>query len=480
MLCACRVALGAGRAKLLASRAGTSRLAAAASSAMLSVSARCASSSASASAVAAGDDGDAAAQAFLGDPSTSAPTAWKGIKRFYTSVSVSPSESGTFGSAYPFLSKRASAAVLKTCALPAWQVRIDGRPLRTNAMNELHLPTQALALAIAGEFAAQKETIQPATTPLYNLTCSAIDSYAVEDPDVAEDTEAYARASRLASMDGWMPGGGDVDALAGTPSHAQSAVTGRHESGAMTSSSASLSGSSRLRDLLLDFLETDSACFRIDPESADPSEKLLRKRQDKYYAPLLTWWHESYGVPLALATGLADLTHPDEAYEAAEDFCELADPFAKAAAASVIGAVKSTVITMAFLHRALDIEGAFQASRVEEEWQIAENGFVEDGHDTARAQLRTCLASASALLWLTPTSQPASLPKPSAKGYAAALAASRAERSARVGKRRDREMALVSEKRTQIIAAQRAADAEEAQEKAARAAAKAADAKPLA
>lgn len=350
-------------------------------------------------------------------------------------------------------------------------------------MNELHLPTQALALAIAGEFAAQKETIQPATTPLYNLACSAIDSYAVEDPDVAEDTEAYARASRLASMDGWMPGGGDMDALgdAGTPSHAQTALTGRHESGAMTSASSSLSGSSRLRDLLLDFLETDSACFRIDPESADPSEKLLRKRQDKYYGPLLTWWHESYGVPLALATGLGDLTHSDEAYEAAEDFCELADPFAKAAAASVIGAVKSTVITMAFLHRALDIEGTFQAARVEEEWQIAENGFVEDGHDTARAQLRTCLASASALLWLTPTSQPASLPKPSAKGYAAALAATRAERSARVGTRRDREMALVSEKRTQIIAAQRRADADEAREKAARAAAaKAADAKPLA
>jgi chaperone required for assembly of F1-ATPase len=368
------------------------------------------------------------------------------MKRFYKSVSVAPLNQ-KFGEAFPLLAKRPTAATERTCSLPAWKVLIDGRDLHTNAMNQLAVPTQALALAIAGEFAAQKDVIMPTTTPLYNLTCSAIDGYAVEDPDTADDIEAFVRANRLATMDGLVDGAPGPH----VPSHAVSSVTGRSDSGAMTSSAGMLSSTSRLRDLLLDFLETDSTCYRIDAESADPSEKLLRKRQDKYYGPLLAWWRESFGVELAIAQGLSDLEHADSAYHVVEDFCERSDPFLKAAAGSVIGAVKSSVITMAFLHRMVDIEGAFQASRVEEEWQIAENGFVEDGHDTARAQLRTCLASASALLWLSPTSQPAALPKPGAKNYAHTLQAEMEARTRRVQERRQRERTLVFEKRDRLL-----------------------------
>jgi hypothetical protein len=121
-------------------------------------------------------------------------------------------------------------------------------------------------------------------------------------------------------------------------------------------------------------------------DAADPSERLLRKRQDKYYGPLLRWWAGATGAPLATAVGLAELAHPPAAHAAAADFCELADPLLRAATASVLGAVKSSVIALAFAHRELDIDGAAAAARVEEEWQIAENGLVEDGHDTARAR----------------------------------------------------------------------------------------------
>lgn len=388
---------------------------------------------------------DAAADFAAVAPPEVMQTQWKGMKRFYTKVSVAPTGS-TFGDTYPFLSKRPNPSTAATSKLQGWRVEIDGRPLRTNAANEFVLPTQALALAIAGEFAAQKEVVIPASTPLYNLASSAIDGYAVDDPDVSEDTEAFVRATRLAAMDDYHQAAVSSGAAGAphTPAHAVSSVTGRHDSGAMTSSSGALSSTSRLRDLLLDFLETDSACFRIDVDTADPSEKLLRKRQDKYYSPLLEWWRGAYGVELATAQGFNDLEHPEAAYAVAEDFVELADPFLKSVATSLIGALKSTVITMAFLHRQIDIEAAFQAARVEEEWQIAENGFVEDGHDTARAQLKTCLASASTFLWLSPTSQPMSLPKPGAKGYGKQLKESIMARVLRVGARREKEVALVN------------------------------------
>jgi hypothetical protein len=100
---------------------------------------------------------------FLGDPSSEVPT-WKGVKRFYETVSVAPS-AGSVGDAYPTLAARARAlgdvgggarsSLSRTVAQPAWRVLIDGRELRTGALNTLALPTQALALAVAGEFAAQ-------------------------------------------------------------------------------------------------------------------------------------------------------------------------------------------------------------------------------------------------------------------------------------------------------------------------------------
>jgi len=400
-----------------------------------------AGSASAAAAADAGGGGGATGASFLGDPSSEVPT-WKGVKRFYDTVTVSPAPGGgRVGDAYPALAARAAApaapaSVRRTAAQPAWRVLIDGRELRTGALNALALPSQALALAVAGEFAAQAPgaAIVPASQPLYGLACAAADAHAVEDEAEAEAADARARA-------GWAAGGG-----------AGGAGGGAGGGGA----SAALSAGARLRAAAVDFLETDTACFRIDVDAADPSERLLRKRQDKYYGPLLRWWAGAYGAPLAVASGLGELVHPPGALLAAQDFVDEADPLLRAATASVLGAVKSTVIAFAFAHRELDIEAAFQAARVEEEWQIAENGLVEDGHDTARAQLRAALAAARTLLWLSPTSAPAPLPRPGTKGYAAALAAAADARAQRAAARAAREDAALAAAEREAAAAARA------------------------
>ena len=54
-------------------------------------------------------------------------------------------------------------------------IRLDGRPVRTPARAELKLPTAKLAEAVAGEWRAQGEDIDPRTMPLTGLANAAID-----------------------------------------------------------------------------------------------------------------------------------------------------------------------------------------------------------------------------------------------------------------------------------------------------------------
>lgn len=91
-------------------------------------------------------------------------------KRFYKSVTVRPAAGDGAGH----------------------QVHLDGRVLRTPAKRPLVLPTQALAEAMAEEWAAQGDHINPATMPLTKLIMTAIDGVAEHMADVADDIVKFA------------------------------------------------------------------------------------------------------------------------------------------------------------------------------------------------------------------------------------------------------------------------------------------------
>ena len=57
-------------------------------------------------------------------------------------------------------------------------IHLDGRPVRTPKKRHLVVPTRALADAIAEEWAAQAEKIDPATMPLSKLAITTIDGVA--------------------------------------------------------------------------------------------------------------------------------------------------------------------------------------------------------------------------------------------------------------------------------------------------------------
>jgi chaperone required for assembly of F1-ATPase len=84
------------------------------------------------------------------------------MKRFYEKAEVSPEEGGV--------------AIL-----------LDGRPVRTPARNLLRVPTEELAEAIAAEWNAQGDEVEPHRMPLTGLANAAIDR-------VAPDPAAFGRS----------------------------------------------------------------------------------------------------------------------------------------------------------------------------------------------------------------------------------------------------------------------------------------------
>ena len=70
-------------------------------------------------------------------------------------------------------------------------VLLDGRPVRTPARRPLAAPTRGLAEALAAEWRAQQDNVDPATMPLTRLANSIIDGVATQPEPVRAEVEKY-------------------------------------------------------------------------------------------------------------------------------------------------------------------------------------------------------------------------------------------------------------------------------------------------
>ncbi|MCZ4352549.1 ATPase [Roseovarius aestuarii] len=98
-------------------------------------------------------------------------SAWA-AKRFWTKSEVSPQDGG-FG------------------------VTLDGRSVRTPAKAALIVPTHALAEAIAAEWDAQEEQVNPGTMPVTRSANAAIDKVAIQHTEVADMIADYGDSDLL-------------------------------------------------------------------------------------------------------------------------------------------------------------------------------------------------------------------------------------------------------------------------------------------
>ncbi len=91
-----------------------------------------------------------------------------------------------------FYAKVATARVAEGLA-----VELDGKPLRTPARRVLAAPSQALADAIAEEWDAQRDLIEPAKMPLTRLVNSIIDGVIDQPGPVAAEIAKYLASDLL-------------------------------------------------------------------------------------------------------------------------------------------------------------------------------------------------------------------------------------------------------------------------------------------
>lgn len=73
----------------------------------------------------------------------------------------------------------------------SFSVQLDGRDVRSPAGSLLHLPNIALAEAIAKEWRAQKEKIDPSNMPLFSLAVTVVDRVNLQRDAVIAELSSY-------------------------------------------------------------------------------------------------------------------------------------------------------------------------------------------------------------------------------------------------------------------------------------------------
>lgn len=88
--------------------------------------------------------------------------------------------------------RRFYAAVTTVAEADGHILKLDGRAVRTPGKRVLTVRAGALATALAAEWAAQGERIDPATMPLTRLANTVVDGVVGREPALVDDLVAYA------------------------------------------------------------------------------------------------------------------------------------------------------------------------------------------------------------------------------------------------------------------------------------------------
>lgn len=210
------------------------------------------------------------------------------MKRFYQAAGVSEQDGG-------------------------WRVLLDGRGIKTAAGLPQVVPTAALAQAMAQEWDAQGQELDPAAFPLRDLADYAIDAIA----------------------------GGREDAAAS----------------------------------LLPYAETDTLCYRADPDEP------LHRRQLEVWEPVLARAEDRFGVHFARVSGIVHKPQPPATLARLQAILSEQDPFTLAALRVLTSLSASLAIALLAIEPDADVAALWDAASLEEEWQADLWGRDEEAEE---------------------------------------------------------------------------------------------------
>ena len=203
------------------------------------------------------------------------------MKRFYTSAEIVSADDG-FG------------------------IVLDGRPLRTPGRAPLVVAREGLAVAIAGEWNAQGEKIDPRSMPLTGLANAAIDR-------IAPDQASFARGL---------------------------AVYG----------------------------ESDLLCYRA--EGPGPLVRL----QSAHWDPILAWASHRFDVAFETVAGIIHRPQSTATVERLAQAVHSRRAFELAGLSPLVTVSGSLVIALALAEKGIDLDQAWSAATLDEQYQIDQWG----------------------------------------------------------------------------------------------------------
>jgi len=202
--------------------------------------------------------------------------------------------------------KRFYKQAAATEANKGWRVELDGRPIKTALGNAQIVPTAGLAETLAREWDKQGEKIDPALFHKRDLADFAIDMVETD----REGTKAK----------------------------------------------------------LLAFLETDTLCYRGDPDEP------IYRRQQEIWEPIICRFEQRAGVTLERISGIMHRPQPEATLATLGDRLDELDPFALTALLTMTSLAASLVIGLSALESDAEVEALWNAANLEEDWQIEQWG----------------------------------------------------------------------------------------------------------
>lgn len=200
-----------------------------------------------------------------------------------------------------------------------FRVRLDGRPLKTQGGAPQVVPTRDLAEAMAHEWRDQGEQVDPRGFPLRDLADFAIDHVSAD----------------------------------------RGRVIGK----------------------LLGYAETDTLCYRADPDEP------LFSRQEQLWEPLLEALHSHHGARLSRISGVIHRPQPAAAIARLREVLEGRDAFTLAALNALAPLAASLTIALAATEPDADPEALFAAANCEQDWQAELWGWDAEAERTRAERL---------------------------------------------------------------------------------------------
>lgn len=210
-------------------------------------------------------------------------------------------------------------------------IQLDGRTIKTQGGDPQMLPNAALAEMLANEWRQQGEEIDPSTFRNRDMADYALDVVAKDRGELIEK--------------------------------------------------------------LLGYAETDTLCYRADPEEP------LYRRQQEVWEPLLAAFEDREGVKMQRVSGVLHRPQSPEALARLRTRLEGMDPFALAALEQVTSLSASLSLGLAALEDDADGNPLWDAANLEEDWQAdlwGKDWETEERREKRRKDFLSAIAFAQA------------------------------------------------------------------------------------